>query len=399
MIRGIFASHSGIVGDRVNTLSSKILTSFWAGSVPLLALSAGMKEEKVSDISWSWIEDSHVSGNSAADATGYASGATTIGIVDSSIWVPNSILLVETTGEHMLVLSVPTNTSITVRRGFAGTTAAAIAANATMQLIGNAHEEGGSRPLAVSQAGASFMNLVQIFKNSWGITGTAAAVAYVTGSKIAENKAQCAQYHAEDIERAFLWGRKSTSSLNGKELRTSNGIIAQIEDYGGRVESANYNSVAGAMSMAGLQEFMRNVFQKSVKGLPNERIAFTSDWVLSLIQQMARKDTQYNLDVTDNEFGFNVLTLNFLGNKLKLMTHPLMSENAYWKKQLYVLHPGLISKRILRPLFTTDYNHDKANNNGEDSMSGTMTQEIGFQVKGAQLQGIMTNINSAAASI
>jgi hypothetical protein len=398
-IRGIFASHSGIVGDRVNTLSGRVLRLDFGGTAPLLALSSGMKEERVMDTSYSWIEDAHISGNGAVGAGGELIGATTLTVVDAGIWTPNSILLVEATGEMLFITAVVSNTSITVLRGFAGTTAAAIPANGTLQLIGTAFEEGGGKPTPVMQAGESYVNYVQIFKNGWSVTGTVKAIQFLTGSKLAESKSQCAQFHAEDIERSFLWGRRSVTSRNNKEMRTSNGILAQVEDYGGLVQSAAYNSVSGAMSTAGIQEFMRIVFNRNAKGLPNERVAFTSTFVLNLVQQMVRKDTRYDLTVSDGEFGFKVVTLTFITNSLKLMTHPMMTENATWSKELYVLHPGLISKRVLRDTWTQEFTIGQNTNNGVDADEGFIADEMGFQLKGAPLCGIMRNIQTAAASV
>lgn len=397
MIRGIFASHSSIVGDRQPTLSARVLKKGWGGTAPLLALSSGMKEESVSDTSWSWIEDSHISGNGTVGATSYNTTDTAIVVLDTSIWTAQSVLMVESTGEHLFVNNISGNT-VNVRRGFAGTTPANIPASSTLQLIGTAYEEGGGRPQPVMQAGDSFTNLVQIFKNGWAITGTAKAITYLTGSKLADSKQQCVQYHSEDLERAFWFSRKSVSAKDSKEMRTSNGVVAQIEDYGGLVESANYGSVAGAMSMSGMQDFMQVVFQKNAKGLPNERISFTSDLVLNLIQKMVKKDTHYELTLTNKEFGFDVWTLNFLGNKLKMMTHPLFTENAYWRKNMYVLHPGLITKRVLRQTWTEEFTQGKANNSGIDADEGYMGIELGFQLKGAELHGIMTNITTAVAS-
>lgn len=398
-IRGIFASHSGIVGDRVNTLSSRILRMDFGGSAPLLALSSGMKEERVMDTSYSWIEDSHISGNGAVSAAGQLIGDTTFTVVDAGIWTPNSILLVESTGEMIFITGIASNTSITVLRGFAGTTAAAIAANGTLQLIGTAFEEGGGKPTPVMQAGESYVNYVQIFKNGWSVTGTVKAISYLTGSKLAESKSQCAQFHAEDIERSFLWGRRSVTSRNNKELRTSNGLLAQVEDFGGLVQSAAYNSVGGAMSTAGIQDFMRIVFNRNAKGLPNERIAFTSTFVLNLVQQMVRKDTRYDLTIEDGEFGFKVVKLTFITNSLTLLTHPMMTENATWSKEMYVFHPGLISKRVLRDTWTQEFTIGSNTNNGVDADEGFIADEMGFQLKGAPLCGIMRNIQTAAASV
>lgn len=398
-VRGVFASHSSIVGDRQTTLSGRILKKGFAGTAPLLAISAGMKEEKISDTSWSWIEDSHISGNTKS-TPGVASTVTTVvPIDDANIWTKNSIVMVESTGEYLLVVSVDSNTQVTVRRGFNGTTAANIPANGTMQLLGTAFEEGGGKPDAVMQNGVSFVNLVQIFKNGWSITGTAKAVGYLTGSKLAESKSQAVDYHAESIERTFLWGKKGLHVVNGKELRTTNGIIAQIEQYGGLVQSANYGSVAGNMSFDGLQDFMATIFRRQAKGYPNERVAFTGTTVLNLFQKMARKDTEYHLDVTDTEYGFNVTTLSFVGNKLKIMTHPMMTENAIWDHELYVFHPGLVKKKVLRPTWSQDFTAGNNTNSGIDADEGFIADEMGIELKGAELCGIMRNIQTAVASV
>lgn len=393
-VRGVFASHSSIVGDRVNTLSGRVLKQGWAGTVPLLALSSGMKEESVSDTGWSWVEDTHISGNGTVTAA-TTNVATTIPVADTSIWTKNSILLVETTGEHVLVTDIPSNQAITVRRGFAGTTASAIAQNATLQLLGTAFEEGGGKPEAVMQFGDTFTNFVQIFKQGWSITGTAKAVKYQLGDKLADSKAQAMAYHAENIERAFFWGRKSITKVNNKEMRTSNGIIPQIEQFGGIVESAAWGGTPGAMSLGGFKDFMRRIFDKNAKGYPNERITFTSSVVLNLVQDMVAMDTHYELTLQDKAYGLDVWTLNFLGNQLKLAVHPLMSENAYWRKELYVLHPGLIKKRVLRQTWTEEFNAGRANNNGVDADEGYVADELGFELKGANLSGIMRNITKA----
>lgn len=396
-VRGVFASHSAIVGDRQNTLSSRILMKGFAGTAPLLALSSGMPEEKVADTNWSWIEDSHISGN-AVCTPGQLSTDTTIAVTDSNIWVPNSIIMVEATGEMMFVLTVPSSISITVRRAFAGTTAAAIPALGTLQLIGSAFEEGGGQPSPIQQNGQSFNNFVQIFKNGWAITGTAKAVQYLTGSKLAYSKEMAVGYHAEDIERSFFFGRKGVTAVNGKELRTSNGLVPQLQDYGGIVVSAAYASVGGQMSMAGLRDFMRQIFRKNVKGTPNERIAFTGMGVLFLIQTMAQKDTRYDMTVVETTFGFNITQLNFLGFKLNLLVHPLLSENAIWDKTLYVFHPALIKKKILRPTWSQAFTADNNTNAGVDADSGFIADEMGFELKGADLNGMMTNIQTAVAS-
>jgi hypothetical protein len=369
----------------------------YAGSAPLLALSSGMPEKKIGDTAWSWTEDQHISGNTTLlNSGGVNSSATSLTVADSNLWVVNSIILAEATSEYLLVTAVSGNT-VTVKRGLAGSTAASIAENARLQLIGNAWAEGSGKPSPVSQLGESYSNLVQIFKNGWAITGTAKAVQYQQGSKLALNKSQCGQYHAEDIERSFWFGRKGIEVIGGAEYRMTSGIDQQISLYGGQVVSANYGG-AGQMSMAGLFNFIRLIFDRRVKGFPNERIAFTSSAVLEMIQTMVRKDSSYQITPVPTTYGMNVWEINFLGNSLKFMTHPMFVENPTWSKLLYVLHPGLIEKKILRPTITQEFLIENNTNAGVDADEGFILDEMGFHLAGARLTGKMTNITTAVVS-
>src|SRR3546814_16804400 len=72
-------------------------------------------------------------------------------------------------------------------------------------------------PTAVTQQGHPRMNYTQIFRNGWAISGTAKVVKFLTGSKLAHNKKMCASYHAEDMERTFLWGKRSGERRVGTE--------------------------------------------------------------------------------------------------------------------------------------------------------------------------------------
>lgn len=397
-IRGIFASHSGIVGDRQSDLAARVLMTMPGGMAPMLALSSGMPSERAADTAFSWIEDSHISGNSTVNGAVADTAATTIVVDDANIWTPNTILLEQETGEHMLITSITGNT-ITVIRGLSGTTPTAIADEDHLQSIGTAFEEAGGKPTPVTQRGESRTNYTQIFKNGWAISGTAQSIDFLTGSQLAMNREQCFAYHAEDLERAFIWGKKDVRVINNKQFRLTDGILSQIESYGGLVEPANYEGGgAGEMALVGLQNFMRRIFDVRVKGLPNERIAFTGSYVLEQIQKMVLLDTSYQIYANESEYGIQVLTLNFFNGSLKLVTHPLMVENEIWSKELYVLHPGLIRKRKKRDSWSEEFSPQKQNNNGTDATEGYIAIETGFEVKCASTMGIMRNIETAVPS-
>lgn len=396
-VRGIFTSHSGIIGDRVNDFSSKVLQIGWAGTAPLLALSAGMPSEPVKNTTWSWIEDSHISGNTEVAATEANVAATTFTVLDTQLYVRNQVIENQNTGEQLLITGI-SGTTLTVRRGLAGTTPAAMTEGDPIQSIGTAFPEGGGKPDPIAQRGDEYTNYCQIFKNGWSITGTAMAVKWHSGSQLALNKEQCAAYHAEDQERSFWFSRKAVTTLDNKQLRLSNGIVAQLEGYGGQIESAETGGNAGELSMRDLQVWLSHIFDVNLKGFPNERIAFTGSATMQIIQDMVLQDTTYNIEVNESEYGIAVWSIKGFNHKIKFMTHPLFSENAVWAHSLYVLHPGTIKKRTLRPSWSQEFTAGRQNNNGVDADEGFLAIEQGWELKAAKASGIMRNIQEGVKS-
>lgn len=394
MIQGIFMSNSSIVGDRVGDFSSAILQINPTGTALLLALSSGMSRESAADTVFNWFEDAHQAGRTAT-----ASGGTTtsVGVADGSMYVPGQVLLVEESGEVLLVTAIVGNT-LTVMRGIGGTTVVAIDNTMHVQSIGNAHEEASTKPNPIAQQGTLRLNYVQIFRNSWAVSGTAKAVKFRTGNKVAKNKKDCAMYHAEDMERALIFGVKHVGTLNNQPFRMTDGVLSQLRQYGGIVEVANTGGVAGNYSQRDFGDFIRRVFKHNVKGMPNERIALGGDQVVQVLNDMTMADGNYQITQTESKLGISVWTIVTPFGTLKLMTHPLFNENPTWSKNLMVLHPGAIRKRVLRDTFEENYDTNGNRTNALDADEGVITTELGIEVGAASIMGYLQNVNRAVAS-
>ena len=398
-VQGIFASNQGIVGDRQGDFASAILQIGYVGTALILALTSGMQKKEATDTVFNWFEESHISGRSACVSGGVT---TTVVVADSSTYRPGTVMFVEQTGEYMLVTAT-NGTTLTVTRGLSGTAIVAITNAHTVQAIGNAHEEASGLPVALTQSGAPRLNYTQIFRNGWAISGTAKAISFRTGSRLAKNKRDAAMYHAEDMERAFLFGKKHIGTMNGKQFRLTDGILAQIAQYGGKVVSAATDSgagaVAGNLSYGDFAEFVRNVFSLNVKGQPNERIAIGGDLVLAALNRMAQLDGVYQLNQADSKFGINITTFVTPFGNLKIMTHPLLNENPIWQHELYVLHPGGIARRVLRDTFEEGYDKNGLRIQGKDADEGSITTEVGIEVAAAETMGILKNVQKAVKTV
>jgi hypothetical protein len=393
-VQGIFTSNQGIVGERQGDFASAVLMTNPTGTAPFLAMTSGMGKEETSDAVFTWFEDSHNAGRAATVSGGTT---TTVVVDDASSYIPNTILLVEETGEHIFVVTTSGNT-LTVLRGLAGTSVVSIDNTMHVQKIGNAHEEASGMPTALTQQGAPRMNYTQIFRNGWAISGTAKAIKYLTGSKLAYNKQMCAMYHAEDMERSFLWGRKTVTTLNNKQFRLTDGVVAQIENHGGVVESAATGGNAGDLSRVDLEDFIQDVFANNVNGQPNERVAFGGATVLKVLNQMTFLDGSYQISTGETKLGIAVTTILTPFGTLKLLTHPLMNESPLFTGELYVMHPGGIKKRVLRETNQEGYDKNGLRIQGKDADEGVITTEVGVQVQAARTMGILRDVRQAVAS-
>ena len=388
-IQGIFASHQGIVGNRVGDFASAILAINPSGSAPLLALTSGMPNEAANDTTVTWFEENHISGRTAAVSGGVT---TTVTVVDSSSFVPGTILLIEASGEILYVTANAGNV-LTVIRGMSGTTVVAITGTDFAQQIGNGYEEGSSKPTAYVNQGYPRANVTQIFRNAWAITGTTKAVTFHTGSQVAKNKQDCANFHAEDKERAMMFGKKHVGQINGKQLRLMDGVVTQIAQYNGTV------TIAGATtSMAQFRVFLQAIFSKNVRGQPNERIAYSGNGALAVLNEAARKDVTYQMFEPQEAFGIKFTRFVTPFGEIKVMTHPLMTESPNWTRDLHVLHPGGIKKRTLRPTFSENYDSDGNRILGQDSDEGYISTEFTLALMAGQTMGSLLQLTAPLAS-
>ena len=393
-VKGVFASDQNIQGTRKGDFASAILQYNPTGSAPLLALSSGMKSADAMDTVITWFEENRVTGRESI--TNNAGTGTSIVVADASAIVAGQFYMVEASGEYIYIDSVSGST-LTVTRGFAGTTAAAIDGSSTpvpMQKLGTAHEEGSAKPTAVANVGHPIFNYEEIFRNAWDATGTAKAVEYLTGDVIAKNKRDAANFHAEDQERSMLWGRKTIGTLGGKPFRTMDGIVRQIEarqTVAGAVTSESTNT-----KWSDINAFLQAVFSNNIKGLPNERIAFCDNQVISVLNEIARINSQINLAVGQTDFGMEITKWRTPYGTISLMTHPLMNEMEAFRGDLYVFHPGAIRSRYLRKTHE-DTNDRDGTRAGADADFGVFTTEMSIEYKGAKTGGVYTGISVAAS--
>lgn len=385
-IRGVFASDQHIVGNQRGDFASALLQTHAGGSAPLFALSSGMKSSSTNGSTVvNWFEEAKIIGRTAVVSGGTT---TTLTVEDASSFANGGVLAVDETGEYMSIDSVAGN-DITVTRGIAGTAITAVDNTMHVTRIGNAQPEGAVMPTAIANQGSARINWVQILANAWSVTGTMSATVLHTGSQIAKSKRDASFFHSEDIEKALIWGKMDARiGSNGQPLRYMEGIVSQIEKYGGLVEIPT----DGQITQFNYRDFLRRIHQTQIKGAAQERMVFAGDVFLQNLIEAARSDASYSIDEEINEFGLDLFTFKAPGVRVKVLTHPLMVEHPVWTQEAYHIHPAAIEIRYHRRTFPEDFDRNGTRINGVDADQGVLRTELTITNRAPVTSGIMRGV-------
>ena len=120
---------------------------------------------------------------------------------------------------------VLSDTQFTAKRGAGGTTAGAITTSGFMTVMSSAYAEGTGVPRSVSRNPIKFLNYIQIFKDTYELTGTADKTVTRTNNNYSEDKKRKMFKQLADIEWSMLLGWPAeTTGENGKPKRFMGGV-------------------------------------------------------------------------------------------------------------------------------------------------------------------------------
>lgn len=322
------------------------------GTAPIYALTSKAKKRTVDDPEFSWWAEGNTlirmqvngalgSGDTLVTVDTADPTATTLGAnFGTATNLKNGdILLVEPSADnatfnHELVEvdSVLSDTQFTVRRGAGGTTAASIADDRWLTLIGSAYAEGTAAPRPTSRNPIKFKNYTQIFKDTYEITGTANETATRTGNAWGEDKKRKANKHSQDIEMSILFGRQAeTTGDNGKPKRFMGGLREFIPASNTTVFGAAVTASSFATALAPIFDFDT--------GAGDTRIAFMGSEAAMQLGLIFNAATNVHINTSENVkvYGINFQKFILPQGTVLMKIHPLMSRHGLYKKSAFVL--------------------------------------------------------------
>jgi len=179
-----------------------------------------------------WIEDELLPNTDTINDATYGDPSTdTTFVVDHGdrFRVGDQVQVVNSR-EVMLVTGISTNT-LTVTRGYGGTTAEALGDNVVVRILGNAAIEGDDRPATRFTNRVRKQNYTQIFTSAVEVSGSQLAAAQLAlADELDYQKAERLREMLRDLENCVLNGVAAGSSPQGSTTvrRTMRGLIPAI---------------------------------------------------------------------------------------------------------------------------------------------------------------------------
>lgn len=376
------------------------------GQAPLFGLTSMLTAETALQTEHGFFTKTMLFPQFVLTAAGQAIGDTVFTGTTTANLIPGMVLRVDSTGENVLINSVMSTTQISVQRAVGSTAAAVIAASIALYQVGSAFEEGSLRPNALAINPARITNLTQTFRNTWAVTGSAMAVQVIAGdSNVAENKQDCAAFHAADIEKAIFWGQKFAGTRNGQPFRTMDGvysIVSNLAYYPGSYSSANVSVAGGTTNYTQFEAAFDPLFNQATDPkASNERIMFVGGTAKRVINNIGRLNGTYYMVDGQTSWGLQFTTIKIARGTFRIIEHPLFNTNASWSKLAIALDLSSFNLAYLgdRRTMSKEFNTDgqQAADNGIDAVGGTLTTELTTTIKNPPANGIMTNLTAGAA--
>ena len=338
-------------------------------------------------------------------AAGQGATDTVFTVVSTNNLLANMLMRVDTTGENVLINGITGPTTITVQRGVGSTAAAAIGAGVGCWQVGTAFEEASLRPNALAINPVRVTNLTQIFRNTWAITDSVRATQVIAGdTNIAENRQDCAAFHAADIEKAIFFGQKYAGTRNGQPFRTMDGIysiVSNIAYYPSSYSSANITVAGGSTNYTQFEAAFDPAFNQATDPkVANERVLFVGGTAKKVINNIGRLNGTYYMVNGQTDWGLQFDTIKIARGTFRVIEHPLFNTNASWSKLAIAVDLSSFNLAYLgdRKTMNREFNMSgDVPDNGVDAVGGTLTTELTTEIKNPPAFAIMTNLTSAAA--
>ena len=405
-IQGLRLTTNFATDERPKNWREGILLRWPNGKAPLTALTSAMKTRVVDDAEFNWWEK-ELSNRSVALSATITAIQTTIAVSSGAYQLKAGDLLWSVQSSEIMRVSADpsSDTSIPVTRGFANTTAAAITYNATLVnpnlvVLAAAFEENSDAPTGINFDPTKIYNYTQIIRHTLEASRTALKTRLRTGDQAKEAKREVLELHSMDMERAFWFGKRNETTISGKPVRTTMGVLEYLNAYAS-------SNVIDAVAATVNYEYIETQLEAMFRFGSSEKMAFCGNTFLLNLQRTIRKARGGQLQIIQGqkEFGMNIQRLVCPFGELVFKTHPLFNNMLGGTNAGSLTFHGPSSWCFVLDMENVQYVHLKDSDtkyqadlqaNGVDGMKSGYLTECALELHHAKTHFLIKNLVSSS---
>lgn len=397
MAAGMFNASLNPTDFNKKSYAAMLVRFFPNGGAPLFAMSALLGTKTALQFEHGYFAKTMIFPSVTLTSEMTGGSVTTAVVASTANMMRGDQLRAQSTGEIVVVDSITDATHLEVTRAVGVISGATIVTATVLYKVGNAFEEGSVRPTNQYIVPVRTTNYTQIFRNSWQLTGTAAATQVIAGDgNVAENRQDCALFHAVDMEYAMIFGQKFLGTRNNQPFHTMDGLISRITQDA----PANITPLSSTTTFTQLEAALDPMFNIATDPkTSNERIAFLGGTALRVINNIGRLNGTYQLVDGLTNYGLRFKTLTLSRGTIRLIEHPLFNTNTTWAKTGLFVEPSQFDLAYLggRKTMSQEYGVNGVPvDNGIDAVGGTLTTELTTEIKNPAACAYLTNFTAAA---
>lgn len=307
---------------------------------------------------------------------GYDENDTSLVVDDGSIFAPEDIFIVESTGEIILVTAVVANT-LTVVRGIGTTGGTAMLDDADLFNIGPARGEASSGLDMRSNTTTEYTSYTQIFERKLKLSSTLKSSATATEDERTRLRREQMLEIGRDMELAALYGEPGEVTGAGAVRRTTQGIFS--------FALANITDANGTLTELELDAWLDSVFDKG----SDYRLVFADGPTCNILTRLKRPVEQSNVNAT--EVGFTATRFRTPFGHYDVIRNPHMV--GAFAQQALAIDPEEVYINVLgdRDLKLQENVQD----GDDDFVADKYLAEIGFTWGNPNTHGILANVQQA----
>jgi hypothetical protein len=310
---------------------------------PILTLvtKIGNRKKSTDSARVEWIEDDYLQvwGQVSNGTTSYSSVATSIVVVDATIFAPNDLVAVpvlssSSSVEEVVQVSAVTlaSNTLVITRGIGGSGANTIGATTDLRILAPAFPEGAAFGVPRTTAKSVLISYTQIFRRPVSVTKSEEAQAlFGPSNDRLYQRRKVLEEHRRDIESAMLWSHPSETLALPGTIRTTMGLKNRIV--------TNVYNANGTLTEGGLLTFIQQAFSQYFEG--SEKLFVAAPTVISALDtyannklRLAPGDDVYGVKLTRYATNHGDLMVT---RDLNLQNSPITSSGVGWGAEAYAL--------------------------------------------------------------